>query len=538
MLFSSSSKQLLQQSLGFRTRTTFVRRSRFSGFPPVALGRRLVARAREMGSKRLFSDSSNWDVPAVVEDERRRKSRAVAAERLDLQGGAGKKGDTLKDKGILESITDEPWRIEGMTVQELRTTLRNIGIPAKGRKMDLVSALRNYVKEMMDGDCSKAKEENHLFGFTSPAGRDHCLDPSSDVNGLPRSKKRTKQVPHGKIDSPLVVQQEVQSIVKSKISRELTLGHEKVMEEVSIEEVGVKLDQDEPWIRLTHKKPQKHWVAYNPRTMRRPPLAENGNCMRLLSWNVNGLRSLLKNPGFCALELAQRENIDVLCIQETKLQEKDIEVMKNLLEGYSNSFWTCSVSKLGYSGTAVISRVKPLLVTYGLGIPDHDSEGRLVTAEFDSFYLLCSYVPNSGDGLKRLPYRISEWDPSLGRYMKELEKSKPVILTGDLNCAHQEIDIYNPAGNKRSAGFTIEERQSFEANFLSKGFVDTFRRQHPHAVGYTYWGYRHGGRKTNKGWRLDYFLVSESIAGDIHDSYILPDVTGSDHCPVGLVLKL
>ncbi|KAK9070500.1 hypothetical protein SSX86_010902 [Deinandra increscens subsp. villosa] len=203
--------------------------------------------------------------------------------------------------------------------------------------------------------------------------------------------------------------------------------------------------------------------------------------------------------------------------------EKNVEEIKQcLLEGYENSFWTCSVSKLGYSGTAIISRIPPLSVRYGLGISDHDSEGRLVTTEFDSFYLVSGYVPNSGDGLKRL----------------ELEKSKPVILTGDLNCAHEEIDIFNPAGNKRSAGFTIEERTSFEENFLKKGFVDTFRNHHPNVVGYTYWGFRHGGRKTNKGWRLDYFLVSESISENIHDSYILPDVAGSDHCPIGLVLKI
>ncbi|KAK7846683.1 dna-(apurinic or apyrimidinic site) lyase [Quercus suber] len=192
-------------------------------------------------------------------------------------------------------------------------------------------------------------------------------------------------------------------------------------------------------------------------------------------------------------------------------QEKDVEEIKYLIDGYDNTFWTCSVSKLGYSGTAIISRVKPLSVRYGLGISDHDSEGRLVTAEFDSFYLLNGYVPNSGDGLKRLSYRVTEWDLSLSNYMK---------------------------GNKRSAGFTDEERKSFGTNFLSRGFVDTFRRQHPGVVGYTYWGYRHGLRKTNKGWRLDYFLVSESIADKAYDSYILPDVGGSDHCPIGLILKL
>ncbi|GKV50034.1 hypothetical protein SLEP1_g56749 [Rubroshorea leprosula] len=207
--------------------------------------------------------------------------------------------------------------------------------------------------------------------------------------------------------------------------------------------VNVPMSQSEPWTIFAHKKPQKGWIAYNPRIMRPPSLMGDAKFTKLVSWNVNGLRALLKLEGFSVLELAKRENFDVLCLQETKLQEKD-----------------------------------------------------------------------------------------------ELEKSKPVILTGDLNCAHEEIDIHDPTGNKRSAGFTNEERQSFGTNFISRGFVDTFRKQHPDVVGYTYWGYRHGGHKTNKGWRLDYFLVSESIADKVYDSYILPDVTGSDHCPVGLILAL
>ncbi|XP_071714209.1 DNA-(apurinic or apyrimidinic site) endonuclease, chloroplastic-like [Rutidosis leptorrhynchoides] len=307
----------------------------------------------------------------------------------------------------------------------------------------------------------------------------------------------------------------------------------------SCTKVDISENQVEPWTVLVHKNPQKDWIAYNPKTMRPPPLAGDVKHMKIMSWNVNGLKSLLNLESFSALELAQREDFDVLCLQETKLQEKDVEAIKQrLLEGYDNSFWTCSVSKLGYSGTAVISRIPPISVRYGLGISDHDSEGRLVTTEFDSFYLINSYVPNSGNALKRLSYRTTEWDPSLSNYVKELEKSKPVILTGDLNCAHQKIDIHNPARNKRSAGFTIEERWSFEDNFLKKGFVDTFRKRHPNVVGYTFWGSGHGGVKTNKGWRLDYFLVSESIVDNVHDSYILPDVAGSDHCPIGLVLKL
>ncbi|XP_056691275.1 DNA-(apurinic or apyrimidinic site) endonuclease, chloroplastic isoform X5 [Spinacia oleracea] len=372
------------------------------------------------------------------------------------------------------SIQNDPGKLDSMTVQQLRTALRKVGASSKGRKQELVSALKTILEGEIDG------------------------------------KKRT---------------------IKRKVAAETASIHVEVSQEVN-----ESAYEKEPWTRFAHKKPQKGWVAYNPKTMR-PPLTRDTNVVKLMSWNVNGLRALLKLEGFSALELAQREDFDVLCLQETKLQEKDVEPVRDLLKGYDNSFWTCSIAKPGYSGTSIVSRIKPLSVRYGLGIANHDAEGRVVTAEFDSFYLLCVYVPNSGDGLRRLSYRITEWDPALSQYMKELEKSKPVILTGDLNCAHQEIDIYNPAGNKRSAGFTIEERESFEKNFLSEGFVDTFRKQHPDVVGYTYWGYRHGGRKTNRGWRLDYFLVSGSIADRVHDSFILPDVSGSDHCPIGLVIK-
>jgi exodeoxyribonuclease-3 len=259
----------------------------------------------------------------------------------------------------------------------------------------------------------------------------------------------------------------------------------------------------------------------------------------MISWNVNGLRALLKRKDENSfVQLTKRENFDVLCLQETKLQEKDVDQIKQcLLDGYDNSFWTCSVSKLGYAGTAVISRIKPVSVKFGLGIPDHDGEGRLITIEFDTVYLVAGYVPNSGQKLERLSYRVQQWDPSLSSYLKDLEKKKPVIFTGDLNCAHEEIDIYNPDGNHKSAGFTDEERTSFEDNFLNRGFVDTFRQQHPKAVGYTYWGYRQGARPGNKGWRLDYFLVSDSITDKVYDSYIIPDVNGSDHCPIGLILK-
>ncbi|XP_038721818.1 DNA-(apurinic or apyrimidinic site) endonuclease, chloroplastic-like isoform X2 [Tripterygium wilfordii] len=498
-------------------------------------------RVSGMGSKRLLSDSTAPQ-SASMEDKKEKR----------LKGLMGT-GDNIR-------IREDPARIEAMTVQELRSTLRSIGVPAKGCKRDLVSALKCFLDKEMDGEGSPVAEvqassicveKTTLKEQAKNLANDHVqeIDIISDVSLFQQSKRSVKRSPSGhktaQVDGNVVKKKQKLTINKDEASgRKASPESKKVSSDIFVEngeddcEV-LPIDRVEPWTILAHKKPQKGWIAYNPGSMRPPPLSGDAKFVKLMSWNVNGIRALLKLEGFSALQLAQRENFDILCLQETKLQEKDVESIKHcLIDGYDNSYWTCSISKLGYSGTAIISRVKPLSVTYGLGMPDHDSEGRLVTAEFDSFFLLCAYVPNSGDGLRRLSYRTTQWDLSLSEYMKELEKSKPVILTGDLNCAHEEIDIYNPAGNRRSAGFTDEERRSFATNFLSRGFADTFRRQHPDVVGYTYWGFRHGGRKTNKGWRLDYFLVSESIADNVHDSYILPDVAGSDHCPIGLILKL
>ncbi|KAI5064262.1 hypothetical protein GOP47_0020932 [Adiantum capillus-veneris] len=306
--------------------------------------------------------------------------------------------------------------------------------------------------------------------------------------------------------------------------------------------VDTLVEKVNPWLLLVHKKVQSEWSVYNPHTMRQSE--PQGKSMKLLSWNVNGLRALLKRkgedlPGSAILRLAQKENFDVLSLQETKLQEKDVvKIKETLLPAYDNSLWSCSTAKLGYSGTAVISRIKPLSISYGIGIPKHDSEGRVITVEFENFFLVTCYVPNSGQKLERLVYRTQDWDLSLGIYLKALEKEKPVILTGDLNCAHQEIDIYNPDGNRRSAGFTDEERTSFEENFLHNGFHDTFRKLHPNAVAYTYWGYRTVARPKNHGWRLDYYLASDALLDLVHDSYTLPHVEGSDHCPIGLILKM
>ncbi|KAK4484071.1 hypothetical protein RD792_011290, partial [Penstemon davidsonii] len=459
-----------------------------------------------------------------------------------------------------EVCGDDCENTEEMTLKQVKSKLRSRGIPSKGAKQELVSAL----KSKMNGEDS-SNLQDQVISEEKPAliktyskrkakglsDKDHVqiANNDSDISGVKRTKRRLKQSAVDTIDlktSQSMSEQEqiIGSIemkgetsirAKRKVSSKITTSNMKV--HVSVGSVG------EPWTVLTHKKPQTGWTAYNPETMRPPPIGASTPYMKLMSWNVNGLRALLKFLGLIlsCCEFRKFKHLLIICNLHNLNQEKDVDAIRqSLLQGYDNSYWTCSVSKLGYSGTAIISRIKPLSVRYGLGISDHDTEGRLVTVEFDNFYLLSGYVPNSGDGLRRLVFAllITQWDPSLSNYMKDLERSKPVVLTGDLNCAHQEIDIWNPAGNKRSAGFTDEERQSFQTYFLERGFVDTFRKQHPNVVGYTYWGYRHGGRKTNKGWRLDYFLASESIANQVYDSYILPDIAGSDHSPIGLILKL
>ncbi|XP_065857526.1 DNA-(apurinic or apyrimidinic site) endonuclease, chloroplastic isoform X3 [Euphorbia lathyris] len=459
-----------------------------------------------MAAKRSLSNSS------ITDDNKDKKIKGLN----DSENLVAKEKSLEIQSVEIQRIKEDPSKIEAMTVQQLRTILRNVGVPSKGQKSVLISTLKGFLGKHLDAGKSSEETEEHTNAACSEniiLEADSVSDKSAvqEIPSQKQSKRRVKQSLAKsetlKVDGRIVKRKENISIETDEASDvQASRTRRKVSSEMSTEYVKpdnlVTVPHAEHWTILAHKKPQKDWIPYNPRTMRPPPLAEDTKFVKLMSWNVNGLRALLKLEGFSATELAQRENFDVLCLQETKLQ------------------------------------VKPLSVSYGLGIPDHDSEGRIVTAEFDSFYLICAYVPNSGDGLRRLSYRVTEWDLSLSNYMKELEKSKPVILTGDLNCAHQEIDIFNPAGNKRSAGFTEEERQSFGTNLLSKGFVDTFRKQHPNVVGYTYWGYRHGGRKTNKGWRLDYFLVSESIAEKVHDSYIVPDVMGSDHCPIGLVLKI
>ena len=250
--------------------------------------------------------------------------------------------------------------------------------------------------------------------------------------------------------------------------------------------------------------------------------------MKLISWNVNGLRACL-NKGF--LDFFQREAPDVLCLQETKLQPHQIELD---LPGY-HQYWN-SAEKKGYSGTAIFTKTEPLAITYGIGIPEHDTEGRVITAEYEDFYLVCCYTPNAQRGLTRLDYRMV-WEDAFRAYLKELDGKKPVILCGDLNVAHQEIDLKNFKTNRGNAGFTDEERGKM-TELLDAGFVDSFRSLYPDVTGaYSWWSYMYHARENNAGWRIDYFICSQRLKDRIADSKILADVMGSDHCPVELDLR-
>lgn len=250
--------------------------------------------------------------------------------------------------------------------------------------------------------------------------------------------------------------------------------------------------------------------------------------MKFISWNVNGLRAC-REKGF---EDAFRTlDADCFCLQETKLQEGQIDIA---FEGYE-SYWNYAEKK-GYSGTAIFTRIKPLSVTYGIGVEDHDHEGRVITLEFDDLYLVTCYTPNSQDGLKRLDYRMT-WEDDFHRFLKTLESKKPVVLCGDLNVAHQEIDLKNPKSNRKNAGFTDEERAKMSA-LLADGFTDTFRHFYPDLEGaYSWWSYRFQARQKNAGWRIDYFLSSKCLDDRLVDAKIHNEIFGSDHCPVELELN-
>lgn len=247
--------------------------------------------------------------------------------------------------------------------------------------------------------------------------------------------------------------------------------------------------------------------------------------MRFISWNVNGLRAVRKK-GFDDIFLSL--NADFFCIQETKLQEGQIDID---FPGYE-SYW-CYAEKKGYSGTAIFTKHTPLSVSYNIGIEEHGTEGRTITLEYEDFYLVCVYTPNAQDGLKRLDYRMS-WEDAFREYLCSLDKLKPIIVCGDMNVAHEEIDLKNAKANVGNPGFSDEERAKF-TELLSAGFTDSFRYLYPDRRGaYSWWSYRAAARERNVGWRIDYFVVSDRLRDNIKDAYILPEITGSDHCPVGL----
>lgn len=250
--------------------------------------------------------------------------------------------------------------------------------------------------------------------------------------------------------------------------------------------------------------------------------------MKLISWNVNGLRACV---GKNFMEDFKKLDADIFCLQETKLQEGQIELD---LPGYYQ-YWNYAEKK-GYSGTAVFTRTKPLSVSYGIGVEEHDHEGRVITLEFEDFFLVTVYTPNSQDGLARLDYRM-KWEDDFLHYIKDLDEKKPVIYCGDLNVAHKEIDLKNPKTNRKNAGFTDEERAKM-THVLESGFVDSFRYFYPDMEGiYSWWSYRFRAREKNAGWRIDYFIVSERLTKRLEDVKIHTDIFGSDHCPVELLLK-
>ena len=249
---------------------------------------------------------------------------------------------------------------------------------------------------------------------------------------------------------------------------------------------------------------------------------------KYISWNVNGLRAVIKK-GF--LEYIEEQNPDIIGLQEIKLSEGQLDLE---IPGY-NMYYNYAERK-GYSGTAIFTKEKPINVTYGIGIEEHDNEGRVITAEFSEYYFVTVYTPNSKDKLLRLDYRMI-WEDEFLKYLKNLEKSKPVIVCGDLNVAHKEIDLKNPKTNTRNPGFTIEERNKL-TNLLDSGFIDTFRYFYPDKeFAYSWWSYRGNARKNNTGWRIDYFCVSESLKNRITDAEIQSNIEGSDHCPVVLYMK-
>ena len=253
--------------------------------------------------------------------------------------------------------------------------------------------------------------------------------------------------------------------------------------------------------------------------------------MKIVSWNVNGINSTFKKE---LIPTINKMNADIICFQEIKVSEKTIDPQIDELSSNYNKYWNQAERK-GYSGVMTLTKKKPLSVKFGLGNKNFDNEGRLITLEFDEYFLINAYVPNAGRGLPRLPFKL-EYNITLIKYMNSLKKKKHVVLCGDLNVAHKEIDLKNPKTNKKTAGFTQEERDSF-SDLLKNGYIDTFREFTKEGGHYTWWSYRNNARERNIGWRLDYFVIDKEFLSDIENSEILPDIMGSDHCPIQLDIK-
>ena len=259
---------------------------------------------------------------------------------------------------------------------------------------------------------------------------------------------------------------------------------------------------------------------------------------KIIAWNVNGIRSIIKKKHL--LDLIENEKPSVICFGETKLSCPSVDVEEDLKEkipGYKYRYFDTCKSRGGYSGTAIFSKKKPLNVNYGIGIQELDMEGRVITLEFDNYFLIHVYTPNSGQALQRLKYRVDTWDPAFREYLKGLQKKKNIIVCGDLNVANEEIDIHSPKTNKKSAGFTDLERESFKKHLNDLGLIDTFRHLNKDEIKYSYWSYMNKAREKNKGWRIDYFLVSKKLLPNVKKSTILTEVMGSDHAPVKLKMK-
>ena len=264
--------------------------------------------------------------------------------------------------------------------------------------------------------------------------------------------------------------------------------------------------------------------------------------MKIIAWNVNGLRSLINSDSISLADYLKINKPDIFCMSETKLSCPDAAIktlLEKLISGYKYRYYSTCIARKGYSGTSIWSNKKPLDIIYGIGIKEHDNEGRVITLEYDKFYLTHVYTPNSGQILQRLDYRVNKWDKDFRKFIEDRQKNKPVIVCGDLNCAHKEIDIHSPETNRKSAGFTDEERDSFSLFLKNNKLIDSFRYLHPNEVKqFSYWSYRGQARKNNKGWRIDYFLVDTKLKDNIKKSLIQKDQMGSDHAPVFLEIDI